>query len=207
MESVPLGYFGFPKSFFDTVAHCVLLDKLYMYGTTLESFSGNLSNRYQYAEYNDCKSNRKLIKGRALQGSSLGQLLFLISINVLPSVSKLLKILFVNNIKLFCAVDNLDLLIGRISVEMAIVYAWIKVNKLCTYNNFILFTPNQWSHSMNILNDGCKINEVEETKFLVVVIDNTFKWSRHLNTPVAKLLKALVLASKLVGYSPQSTPI
>ena len=76
-----IGIFVDFQKAFDTVDHCILLDKLYMYGvrgTTLDWFSSYLNDRYQYVVYNDCKSDCKSIKCGVPQGSILGPLLFLI---------------------------------------------------------------------------------------------------------------------------------
>ena len=52
--------------------------------------------------------------------------------------------------------------------------------------------PKRWPRSMNdILIDKCKINEVEETKFLGVIIDNTLKWSSHLKYISGKIAKGI----------------
>ena len=191
-------FLDFQKAF-DTVDHDILLDKLYMYGirdTTLDWFSSYLSNRYQYVVYNDCKSECKKIQCGVPQGSVLGPLLFLIFINDLPSVSKLfMPILFADDTNLFCTGDDLDLLVDKINVEMTNVYAWVKANKLSLNvdkTNFMLFTPKRWSRSVkDIIIDHCKINEVKETKFLGVVIDNTLKWSSHLEYIGGKIAKGI----------------
>ena len=174
-------------------------------GTTIEWFSSYLNNRYQYVVYNDCKSECKKIQCGVPQGSVLGPLLFLIFINDLPSVSKLfMPILFADDTNLFCTGDNLDLLVDRINVEMTNVYAWVKANKLSLNvdkTNFMLFTPKHRSRSIkDILIDNCKINEVKETKFLGVVIDNALKWSSHLeyiSGKVAKGIGVIIKARKI----------
>ena len=151
-------------------------------GTTLEWFSSYLNNRYQYVVYNDCKSECKKIQCGAPQGSVLGLLSFLF-------------ILFADDTNLFCTGDNLDLLVDRINVEIANVYAWVKANKLSLNvdkTNFMLFTTKHRSRSVkDILIDNCKINEVKETKFLGVVIDNALKWSSHLEYISGKITKGI----------------
>ena len=194
-----IGIFLDFQNAFDTVDHCILLGKLCMYGvrgTTLEWFSSYLNNRYQYVVYNNCKSECKNIQCGVPQGSVLGPLLFLIFINDLPSVSKLfMPILFADDINLFCTGDNLDLLVDRINVEMTNVYARVKANKLSlnvNKTNFMLFSPKHRSRSIkDILIDNCKINEVKETKFLGVVIDNALKWSSHLEYISGKIAEGI----------------
>ena len=66
---------------FDTLDHSILLDKLRYYGICgvenlmLRTY---LSNKHQYVEYNDSKSETKSISIGVPQGSILGPLLFLI---------------------------------------------------------------------------------------------------------------------------------
>ena len=106
-----------------------------------------------------------------------------------------MPILFTDDTNLLCTGDNLDLLVDRINVEMTNVYAWVKANKLSLNidkTNFMLFTPKHRSRSTkDILIDNCKINEVKETKFLGVVIDNALKWSSHLEYISGKIAKGI----------------
>ena len=155
-------------------------------------FSSYLSNSYQYVLYNDCKSECKKIQCGVPQGSVLGPLLFLFFINDLPSVSKLfMPILFADDTNLFCTGDDLDLLVDKINVEMTNVYA-NKLSLNVDKTNFMLFTLKRWSRYVkDIVIDHCKINEVKETKFLGVVIDNTLKWSSHLEYISGKIAKGI----------------
>ena len=98
-------FLDFQKAF-DTVDHCILLDKLHIYGIrgiAYDWFSSYLSNWFQSVLYNNSESDYKEIKCGVPQGSILGPLLFLIYINDLPSVSKFfLPILFADDTNLFC---------------------------------------------------------------------------------------------------------
>ena len=67
---------------FDTVNHQILLKKLEHYGIrgiTLKLFKSYLSERKQYVQINNCKSQTRSISCGVPQGSVLGPLLFLIS--------------------------------------------------------------------------------------------------------------------------------
>ena len=90
---------------FDTVDHQILLDKLLHYGirgTAFNWFASYLSNRQQFVQFNETSSSLHLIKCGVPQGSILGPLLFLIYVNDLCDVSKVLDfILFADDTNIF----------------------------------------------------------------------------------------------------------
>ena len=64
------------------------------------------------------------------------------------------------------------------------IYLWMKAYKLSlnidkTY--FMLFTPKRFPGNMdNITIDGKQIMEVNEIKFLGVIINNNLNWNPHI---------------------------
>ena len=110
LGNVPTNIYIDLSKAFDTLDHSILLDKLSYYGICCVEnlmLRTYLSNRNQYVEYNDSKSETKSISKGVPQGSILGPLLFLICINDLPRVSRVLSMLmYADDTTLHCNINN-----------------------------------------------------------------------------------------------------
>ena len=191
-------FLDFEKAF-DTVDHCILLDKLYCYGIrgiAHKWFISYLSSRQQSVMYNGHESEFKMMRCGVPQGSILGPLLFLLYINDLTAVSNFfMPILFADDTNLFCTGTDLKDMIRQINEEMAKIYAWVNANKLSLNidkTNFMMFMPKGFSYCADyIVINQTRIQEVKETKILGVIIDNKLKWSAHISYISKRSLKVL----------------
>ena len=186
------------KKAFDTVDHNILLDKIFNYGIrgiALEWFKSYLSNRHQVVKYNNYESEPRKI----LRGVPQGPLLFQIYINDLPFSNLFMPILFADDTNLFCTNDKLDIIVNEINVELVKVLTWVRVNKLSLNiekTNFMLFTPG-FSRDMDYISiDGHRIEEVRQTKFLSVVLDNELNWHAHCDYICSKMSKGIGIIIK-----------
>ena len=75
------------------------------------------------------------------------------------------------------------------------MYAWVNANRLSLKidkTNFMLFTPKNFSHCIDesVINQ-IKVQEVKETKFLGVIIENKLKWFAHIMYISKKITKGI----------------
>ena len=135
------------------------------------------------------------------QGSILGQLLFLLYINDIASVSNILSsILFADDTTLFCSSKNLQELTAIVNNELGNIMQWLNANKLSLNidkTNLMLFRPkgkNEICPSIHIC--GADIIEVDSAKFLGIVVDNRLNWVEHVKCISRKIAKGIGIILK-----------
>ena len=136
------------KKAFDTVDHSILLRKLDHYGIrgiALEWFNSYLFNRQQFVSFNGHSSVMRNVTCGVPQGSVLGPLLFLIYINDLPNISKVLKFfLFADDTNIYYESSNLLQIEKVMNKELNKLYQWLCVNRLSlniSKTRFLIFHP------------------------------------------------------------------
>ncbi len=119
---------------FDTVNHQILIKKLEQYGIrgkALDIFKSYLSNRKQYVNLENSKSQLRPISCAVPQGSVLGPLLFLLFINDLYRCCPDGKVrLFADDTIIFFHNNNTkDIIVTGINIMTKHKY-WLRANKL-----------------------------------------------------------------------------
>ena len=119
---------------FDTIDHSILISKLHSYGVrgiVLDWLSSYLDNRQQYVQYAANTSKKMQIQCGIPQGSVLGPKLFILYINDICNVSKILNcVLFADDTSFHCSGQDLNELIRTMEQEMIRLKTWFDVNKL-----------------------------------------------------------------------------
>ena len=174
-------------------------------------FTSYLSGRKQYVTYNGISSGTKTINCGVPQGSILGPLLFLIYmyINDLCSAYKFTTpVLFADDTNLFSSGTDLPAMANNINYELEQISLWLKVNKLSLNvkkTHYMVFT-NKKSRTANlkISIDNQIIDEVCQTKFLGVIIDNKLTWKNHILYICGKISRGIGMLIKACNYLNQT---
>ena len=155
-NETPINIFLDLSKAFDTIDHNILLDKLKYYGlydTAITLFRSYLTNRYQYVQMENAKSQILEINTGVPQGSILGPLLFIIYINdISQSSDKFDFLAYADDTTLSTTLNKLstsdDMNISDlINLELYKINEWLEINKLSLNANksrFMIFhMPNK----------------------------------------------------------------
>lgn len=197
------------KKAFDTIDHSLLLKKLDHYGIRgvpndwLKSY---LSDRKQFVSFDNFNSDLLNISCGVPQGSILGPSLFILYINDICNVSKILKfVLFADDTNIFCSDVNILNLSRTVSKELDRLNIWFAVNKLSlnvSKTNFIIFGNRKFNENLRITINEFEIERVYVTKFLGVLIDHKLNWKHHIEnicTKISRNTSILYKASKVLS--------
>ena len=218
-ESIDNGTFGCGvfvdlQKAFDTVNHTILLKKLEYYGVrgnVLNWFSSYLCNRKQYVSVNGATSDQLTITCGVPQGSVLGPLLFLIYINDLPTVSRLLSFcLFADDTNIYFSSSDLLTLQKVMNRELKKVKKWLDANQLALNiekTNFVIFHSPQRKIDDNIVIKFMrkKISRKTSVKFLGILLDAHLSWKQQITELSKKLARTVGIFYKIRHFVPLET--
>ena len=197
-----VAYLDMSKAF-DSINHCILLNKLTKIGlseTAVAWFRSYLSQRTQVVRINSTLSDVQPVESGVPQGSVLAALLFSIYVNDLPSVCK--------DCSSECYVDDTKLLISFLvtesdSIEQKINADLTRIRNWC-FENYLLLNPDKTklviygsrqmlrkmpSFSLTMLGKDLKPSDV--VKDLGVIFDPSLSFDAHITSLVSSCFSKL----------------
>ena len=169
-----------------------------------------LSNRKQYVEIEEIKSENLPITVGIPQGSILGPLLFIIYmyINDFSQASSIFKfIMYADDTTLFSTLtsfrDNTqdNTIESVINAELSKVVEWLNINKLSlnkAKSKYMIFhVLNKGIHSLTLNIDNTNIEKVDEFNFLGLILDSNLNWKKHTEKISNKCAKMIGILNRL----------
>lgn len=181
---------------FDTVDHCVLLDKMSYYlfdNVAVNLFRSYLTGRRQTVYLNGTFSSTRLVKHGVPQGSILGPTLFLMYINDLPSSLNCVdvrSILFADDLGLCVQNKNLASAQNVLNFKTDVIADWCRANRLKLNDDKV----QNLNFKLASANNFCS-----PLKFLGIMVQANLKWHSHIDFVSNKLSKGLFMLRSLKG--------
>ena len=202
----PVAIFCDLSKAFDCLNFDIFLSKLEYYGvdgTPLALIKSYLSNRYQYVQFENCKSDLLEVKTGIPQGSILGPLFFSVLINdIVKSSSKLSFLMYADDTTIYFNLEDFPALNREqeINKELEKLNLWFKLNKL-TLNvdktKCMFFHKRRAVPSINLSMNNIPIDIVPHFNYLGIILDKHLSWETHITMVTGKLSKISGILNRL----------
>ena len=208
-ENACLVFLDISKAF-DRVWHEGLLFKLKQLGisgTLIKWLESYLALRKQRVIFDGCCSDVSYVEAGVPQGSILGPLLFLVSINDLVTDLKCDPHLFADDTSLLDIFTNPLTSSLKINRDLERIYKWgrlwrVKINPIKTI--FQIISNRKNVIYPNLIFDGVVIKRSIEHVHLGLTITSNLSWQRHIDKAILKANKILYVMNNIITKLPRN---
>ena len=197
---------------FDTVNHTLLLSRLADLGfdhATCEWFSCYLRDRHQCTAIDGNFSDEAVVPSGVPQGSVLGPLLFTLFVNSLPShLEGVSTVMFADDTTLYVIGKSAADISAMLSYALDSAHKWLlesglRLNAAKTKCMLIHSSRRRSLSPLDVQLNGTHIQQVQNYKYLGVVISDTLSWSQHIDLVRSKAAKGIGLLRRLSWFLPR----
>ena len=185
---------------FDTIDHILLLEKLHFYGFSSSACSmikDYLTNRHAIVRYEHKTSKKEPLNVGVPQGSILGPFLFIIFMNDMCHLTLHSKLhLYADDTTISYAHKDIITALRHLEEDLVKIAEWLEHNRLIvnwSKTNAMHFNHsrkfNTASDDLQLECNGNKIEFVDQTRLLGVIIDNKLTFTGHI-TSVCKQINS-----------------
>ena len=151
-------------------------------------------NKKQFVSIDKCQSAVRNISCGLPQGSILGPKLFILYVNDMCSITKLVKYILFDDTKMCCADNNIKRLSDTVCRVLDKMSTWFALNRLTlniSKTNYRLFGNCMLSEDVVINIQNVNIERVGvRAKFLGVYVADLLNWNVHIKYVKSKLSKS-----------------
>jgi hypothetical protein len=188
---------------FDCVSHYILYEKLEYYGIPSKFFRSYLGNRLHFTEIMGKSSTKARLSIGLPQGGVMSPLLFSIFVTDIYEASPMMKILYADDTVLLDSDYDVQNLERKCNLNLQKVAKWYDLNGLtlaADKTTFMLFNSRK---TISLQLGGNKLECVDYTKYLGVLIDKRLNWKCHINSVASKIRQNLFLMAKVKYILPR----
>ena len=206
-DSYVLSVFIDLRKAFDTLSRPVLVNKLHKYNLDelcLQWIDDYLKDRLMYTSVDNVKSFVKICNMGIPQGSILGPEIFLYRINDLQKSLRYSQcILFADDTTIYLIEKNVKFMNIKMQSDLDKLKEWLDSNKLClniAKTKCMLLGVKPYNHDIDLKIDNCKIELVNEFKFLGIWFNNQVTFDSHAEKLINKLHYHLYIMKNTVKF-------
>ena len=195
----------------------MIIEKLRKYGLDEESlawFKDYLSLRKQVTVINGNVSEPREVACGVPQGSILGPLLFIITINDIVKVVKNCTVsLYADDTCLYYSSSNPHELERCINEDLNSISKWLKYNglllnqKKCESMIITSMRRRNLFRNIQFVINGSHIQPTSSCKYLGVALNNTLTWNNHIDSVKGKLSSSIYCFKRIRPFISQETAL